>query len=77
MMPRIEAEAPRAPAARPAETPGDLDQSPAQVAEAPEPRARPRRPIHVASPRPKSPSTIMVIGLLILVAILAYLLSTY
>jgi hypothetical protein len=49
----------------------------AQVTEAPQPRPRPRRPIHVASPRPKSPSTIMLVGLLILIAILAYLLSTY
>jgi pSer/pThr/pTyr-binding forkhead associated (FHA) protein len=42
------------------------------------PRARPRpRPIHVAPPRPKSPSTLTVAGLIILVAILAYLLSSY
>jgi pSer/pThr/pTyr-binding forkhead associated (FHA) protein len=40
-------------------------------------RPRPRRPIHHAPPRPKSPSTITVVGLLILVAILAYLLSSY
>jgi hypothetical protein len=40
-------------------------------------RARPRRPIHMAPPRPKSPSTLTVVGLLILVAILAYLLSIY
>jgi adenylate cyclase len=39
------------------------------------PRARPR-PIRVAPPRPKPPSTIMVFGLVILVAILAYLLSS-
>jgi pSer/pThr/pTyr-binding forkhead associated (FHA) protein len=78
MMPRIEVLAPRAaPAPEPAATPGDPDQSMAQVTEAPQPRPRPRRPIHVASPRPKSPSTIMVVGLLILIAILAYLLSTY
>jgi len=37
---------------------------------------RSRRPIHVAPPRPKAPSTIMVVGLVILVAILAYLLSS-
>jgi pSer/pThr/pTyr-binding forkhead associated (FHA) protein len=43
--------------------------------ERPRPRA-PRRPIRVASPRPKAPSTIMVVGLVILVAILAYLLSS-
>jgi pSer/pThr/pTyr-binding forkhead associated (FHA) protein len=40
------------------------------------PRPRPRRPIRVAPPRPKAPSTIMVFGLVILVAILAYLLSS-
>jgi pSer/pThr/pTyr-binding forkhead associated (FHA) protein len=45
--------------------------------EAPRPRPRPRRPIHMATPRPKSPSTLTVVGLLILVAILAYLLSSY
>lgn len=45
--------------------------------EAPKQRARPRRPIHMAPPRPRSPSTLTVVGLLILVAILAYLLSTY
>ena len=53
--------------------------APAQGAEpAPEaerPRPRPRRPIRVAQPRPKAPSTIVVVGLVILVAILAYLLS--
>jgi pSer/pThr/pTyr-binding forkhead associated (FHA) protein len=46
---------------------------------APEPeRPKPerRRPIHVAPPRPKAPSTIMVVGLVILVAILAYLLAS-
>jgi hypothetical protein len=43
----------------------------------PRERQRPRRPIHHAPPRPKSPSTITVVGLLILVAILAYLLSSY
>jgi hypothetical protein len=31
----------------------------------------------MAPPRPKSPSTLTVVGLLILVAILAYLLSNY
>ena len=45
-------------------------------AEAERPKPRPRRPIRVAPPRPKPPSTIMVVGLVILVAILAYLLST-
>jgi len=44
--------------------------------ELPRPRPRPRRPIHVAPPRPKNPSTLTVVGLLILVAILAYLLSS-
>jgi pSer/pThr/pTyr-binding forkhead associated (FHA) protein len=78
MMPRIEVESPRAaPPAQPAATPGDRDQPVAEVTEAPQPRRGPRRPIHVATPRPKSPSTIMVVGLLILIAILAYLLSTY
>jgi pSer/pThr/pTyr-binding forkhead associated (FHA) protein len=46
-------------------------------AEAPRARPRPRRPIHVSPPRPKSPSTITVLGLIILVAILAYLLASY
>jgi pSer/pThr/pTyr-binding forkhead associated (FHA) protein len=63
MMPRLEVEAPPAAAA--------VDPAPEQ------PRVRPRRPIHVAPPRPKGPSTTMVVGLLILVAILAYLLSTF
>jgi pSer/pThr/pTyr-binding forkhead associated (FHA) protein len=40
------------------------------------PRPRPRRPIRVAPPRPKRPSTIMVVGLVILVAILAYLIAS-
>jgi pSer/pThr/pTyr-binding forkhead associated (FHA) protein len=40
------------------------------------PRPRPRRPIRVAQSRPKAPSTIVVVGLVILVAILAYLLSS-
>jgi hypothetical protein len=65
MMPRLEPEArPAAPAVAPAP-------------EAPPPRPRPRRPIHVAStPRPKSPSTVTVVGLLILVVILIYLISS-
>jgi pSer/pThr/pTyr-binding forkhead associated (FHA) protein len=45
-------------------------------ADRPRPRPQPRRPIRVAPPRPKAPSTIMVFGLVILVAILAYLLSS-
>ena len=40
------------------------------------PKPRPRRPIRVAPPRPKSPSTLMVVGLVILVAILAYLIAS-
>jgi len=44
--------------------------------EAPPERPRPRRPIRTV-PRPKGPSTLMVTGLVILVAILAYLLSRY
>jgi hypothetical protein len=40
------------------------------------PKPRPRRPIHIAPPRPKAPSTIMVVGLVILVAILAYLIAS-
>jgi pSer/pThr/pTyr-binding forkhead associated (FHA) protein len=50
---------------------------PEPAPEAPRPRPRPRRPIHMAPPRPKGPSTLTVVGLLILVAILAYLLSSY
>jgi pSer/pThr/pTyr-binding forkhead associated (FHA) protein len=52
---------------------------PAPMPPAPEaerPKPRPRRPIHVAPPRPKAPSTIMVVGLVILVAILAYLIAS-
>jgi pSer/pThr/pTyr-binding forkhead associated (FHA) protein len=85
MMPRIEVEPP--PAAEPEpprvreEKPQPAVAEPAREAEpateAPKQRARPRRPIHLAPPRPKSPSTLTVVGLLILVAILAYLLSTY
>jgi pSer/pThr/pTyr-binding forkhead associated (FHA) protein len=50
--------------------------APEPAIEAERPRPRPRRPIRVAPPRPKAPSTIMVAGLIILVAILAYLLSS-
>jgi pSer/pThr/pTyr-binding forkhead associated (FHA) protein len=53
--------------------------APARSEPAPEaerPRPRPRRPIRVAPLRPKAPSTLMVVGLMILVAILAYLLSS-
>jgi hypothetical protein len=47
------------------------------AAEIPRPRPGPRRPIHVSPPRPKSPSTLTVVGLIVLVAILAYLLSSF
>lgn len=50
-------------------------EEPAVPAERPRPRSR--RPIHVSSPRPKSPSTLTVVGLLILVVILAYLLASF
>ena len=76
MMPRLPSQAPSAGA--PA-VPAPLSEpAPAAepAAEALRPRPRPRRPIHMAPPRPKSPSTLTVVGLLILVAILAYLLSS-
>jgi pSer/pThr/pTyr-binding forkhead associated (FHA) protein len=77
LMPKIEAEAPRPVApAKPAPAAAEPAAGFEPANEAPQPRPRPRRPIHVASPRPKSPSTFTVVGLLILVAILAYLLST-
>jgi pSer/pThr/pTyr-binding forkhead associated (FHA) protein len=47
------------------------------AAEAPLQRPRPRRPIRTGPPRPKSPSTLTVVGLLILVAILAYLVLNF
>ena len=75
MMPRIEPEeaSAQSSSAQPvvASTPDPVSEPAVEV-----PRPRPRRPIHVAPPRPKSPSTMTVVGLLILVAILAYLLST-
>ena len=49
---------------------------PAPVAGTARSAPRSRRPIHVAPSRPKAPSTILVVGLVILVAILAYLLSS-
>jgi pSer/pThr/pTyr-binding forkhead associated (FHA) protein len=58
--------------AKPSAPPQSLE--PAPEAEPPKPRSR--RPIRLAPPRPKAPSTIMVVGLVILVAILAYLLSS-
>jgi len=76
MMPRVEPGAPVAPAAAPPAASAPAESTPQPAAEIPQPKPRPRRPIHVAPPRPKSPSTIVVLGLLILVAILAYLLST-
>jgi pSer/pThr/pTyr-binding forkhead associated (FHA) protein len=77
MMPRVDTAGP----ARAAAQATPQAKTPEMVAE-PDPdtapqRPRPRRPNHVAPPRPKSPSTITVVGLLILVAILAYVLSTY
>jgi pSer/pThr/pTyr-binding forkhead associated (FHA) protein len=91
MMPRIEVEPPprvEPPRAAEPEPPKAVEEeqlaaaaAPADqegpVLEAQKQRARPRRPIHMAPPRPKSPSTLTVVGLLILVAILAYLLSIY
>jgi pSer/pThr/pTyr-binding forkhead associated (FHA) protein len=73
MMERIEPEARKSPAPRPAEQEKRVEPE----AEAQRPRPRPRRPIHMAPPRPKNPSTLTVVGLFILVAILAYLLSSY
>jgi pSer/pThr/pTyr-binding forkhead associated (FHA) protein len=62
-----------APARAVSSVPGPVP-SPAPGAASSAPRSR--RPIHVAPPRPRMPSTIMVVGLVILVAILAYLLSS-
>jgi pSer/pThr/pTyr-binding forkhead associated (FHA) protein len=76
MIPRVDAEVPRPGAAPQSDRPVQPAPLMEPSAEAAQPRPRPRRPIHVAPPRPKSPSTTMVVGLLILVAILAYLLST-
>jgi pSer/pThr/pTyr-binding forkhead associated (FHA) protein len=64
LMQRVEPEAPKPQSAEP--TP-----------EVVRPRPQPRRPIHMAPPRPKSPSTLTIVGLLVLVAILAYLLSSF
>jgi pSer/pThr/pTyr-binding forkhead associated (FHA) protein len=79
LIPQIEPEAPRTrPPAPQSEQPA-VQESPIAVepdAGAVRPRPRPRRPIHMAPPRPKSPSTLTVVGLVILVAILAYLLSS-
>jgi pSer/pThr/pTyr-binding forkhead associated (FHA) protein len=80
MVERIEVKPPKAaPSPPPAEPalPVESTQPAEPELEVPRPRPRPRRPIHMAQPRPKSPSTLTVVGLLILVAILAYLLSSY
>jgi pSer/pThr/pTyr-binding forkhead associated (FHA) protein len=80
MMERLEVETPKpAPSPPPAEPapPAEVAPTAEPELEVPRPRPRPRRPIHMAQPRPKSPSTLTVVGLLILVAILAYLLSSY
>jgi pSer/pThr/pTyr-binding forkhead associated (FHA) protein len=80
MMERLEVESPKsAPSPPPVEPAPPVEAAPAAEPEleVPRPRPRPRRPIHMAQPRPKSPSTLTVVGLLILVAILAYLLSNY
>jgi pSer/pThr/pTyr-binding forkhead associated (FHA) protein len=78
MMPRLDPEPPRArPAAAPAAAPPDPAAAEEPAPAGPPSRPRPRRPIHVAStPRPKSPSTITVVGLLVLVVILIYLISS-
>ena len=77
MMPRIEAEAPRTSTPLPPAEPTRPEALNSEaIPEASVPRPRPRRPIHVAPPRPKSPSTLTVVGLVILVAILAYLISS-
>jgi pSer/pThr/pTyr-binding forkhead associated (FHA) protein len=65
LLQRLEPEAP--PKARSAEP----------APEVARPRPQPRRPIHTTPPRPKSPSILTIVGLLVLVAILAYLLSSY
>jgi pSer/pThr/pTyr-binding forkhead associated (FHA) protein len=80
LMEKVEAEPPKA--AAPPATAEPVIQAEPVISSEPEPevlrpRPRPRRPIHMAPPRPKSPSTLTVVGLLILVAILAYLLSSY
>lgn len=58
------------------EAPPAPARAPSPMAEPERPKSKSRRPIHVAPPRPRPPSTIMVVGLVILVAILAYLLSS-
>jgi pSer/pThr/pTyr-binding forkhead associated (FHA) protein len=82
VMGRLDAESPRATEPEPAgrtepESARRAEQRIEPQQEGLRPRPRPRRPIHVAPQRPKNPSTLTVVGLLILVAILAYLLSSY
>jgi pSer/pThr/pTyr-binding forkhead associated (FHA) protein len=78
LMPQIPPDVPEpSPAPPAAALPSDPAPAALPAAEVSPPRPRPRRPIHVAPPRPKTPSTLTVVGLLILVAILAYLVSTY
>jgi pSer/pThr/pTyr-binding forkhead associated (FHA) protein len=77
LMQRVETAAAKpAPAEKPVAPVSEPALAAEPAVEVPRPRPRPRRPIHVAPPRPKSPSTLTVVGLLILVAILAYLLSS-
>jgi pSer/pThr/pTyr-binding forkhead associated (FHA) protein len=78
MMPRLDPEPPPPAPAAPSQ-PVRKDAVPAvdSNSETSRPRPKPRRPIHMAPPRPKSPSTLTVVGLVILVAILAYLLTSY
>jgi pSer/pThr/pTyr-binding forkhead associated (FHA) protein len=78
-IPRLDVGVVKPAASAPPPQPATHEPLPAAAPSAPEvarPRPRPRRPIHMAPPRPKSPSTITVVGLLILVAILAYLVSS-
>jgi pSer/pThr/pTyr-binding forkhead associated (FHA) protein len=79
MMPRLDPEIPKStPAAPPVEpVPHEPQPAASGAPEVARPRPRPRRPIHMAPPRPKSPSTFTVVGLLILIVILAYLVASY
>ncbi|HEX2611550.1 MAG TPA: FHA domain-containing protein [Gemmatimonadales bacterium] len=75
MMDRIVAPDPvRAPESK---RPADAIPAEEPAVQAEPPRPRSRRPIHVSTPRPRSPSTLTVVGLLILVVILAYLLASF
>ncbi|HYF40484.1 MAG TPA: FHA domain-containing protein [Gemmatimonadales bacterium] len=71
MMPRLDPEASRPSPAQPRRPEPAAPADP--IPEVPRPRAAPRRPIHVSPPRPKSPSTLSVVGLVILVLILIFL----